>query len=1135
MISSPEPNKATHQMTPGEQFFSQIISEQQDIKRVSEQLEHHESDVENLFVPGQVHVGRQTLPRRRWRGLSLRVKATALAITLSTIPVLAIGATTYVLANRKITEDTFNQQKTHALYIANTLDRFTIERYRDIQTLSQLRILNDPNVRAVTSAQVKEATLTQFMSNKEGYYTIAVADLSGHLLLGAGSGKIPANFSKIDYFQAVLKTNRPVITPPRQSVIPGQGYCIFVAAPVIDTVTGKTIGVVRTQTLVRSLSGTFELEAKALAKEIQGFNAYANLVLDQNGKVVVSTPASYTNQDIQSIFPHAAQLKAADKVGSTIDFSQLDHKKYIVSYAPAGRLAGATGLNWSAVVLQPIAEGFAASRQLLLTLGIGTVVAALLVGAIASYLVNRATRPILAATDAVEKLGQGELFTRIAVAGEDELATLGFNINQMADQIQTLLENQSSEAERARLFAEIATSHTIEDLEDVLAQAVKGIRKILNADRIVVYRFNPDRTGYIAAESVLPGWPVALNNQIEDACIGEELLEAYRDGRVVPTNDVFEAGFHADHLKLMERLQIKANLVTAIVSEGQLFGLLIAHHCSGPYFWQQHEINFLTGAAGQLGLILDRVSLLERKKVEAERAGLLKDITVLLTQSLDLQDILSTAVESIRQGLRTDRVVVYGLDPVTWKGTVIAESVASGWPQSLGVEIDDACLRQGQVERYRKGQVTRINDVYKEPRVNDCYLKTLSQFAVKANLVAPIIRNDQLFGLLIAHQCDKPRVWEQDEIDVFTQLATQIGVTLDRASLLEKLEQARQAAEINSLEQRQQKETLQQRALALLMEVDPVSRGDLTIRANVTEDEIGTVADSYNATIGSLRRIVSQVQAAVQQVAATTNTNEVSVQVLSTEASRQAEEITAVLAQIQQMSDSIRAVAANAKQAEAVVRQANQTVEAGDVAMNRTVDGIVAIQETVAETSEKVQRLGESSQKISKVVKLIGAFADQTNLLALNAAIEAARAGEQGRGFAVIADEVGSLARQSVEATAEIEALVAEIQAETNELVAAMKAGTEQVVTGTQLVNETRSSLNKITAASTQISALVEAIAQAAVAQSQTSETVTQTITGVVAIANKNSTEATAVSASFKELLAVAQQLQASVGQFKVS
>ena len=202
--------------------------------------------------------------------------------------------------------------------------------------------------------------------------------------------------------------------------------------------------------------------------------------------------------------------------------------------------------------------------------------------------------------------------------------------------------------------------------------------------------------------------------------------------------------------------------------------------------------------------------------------------------------------------------------------------------------------------------------------------------------------------------------------------------------------------------------------------------------------------------------------------------------------------------------------------------------------MNRTVDGILAIRETVAATAKQVKRLGESSQKISKVVNLIGSFADQTNLLALNAAIEAAHAGEEGRGFAVVADEVRSLARQSAEATAEIADLVASIQSETNEVVNAMEAGTEQVVAGTRLVDETRRSLNQITAASAQISELVEAITAAAVEQSQTSQSVTQTMAQVAAIADKTSSEASNVATTFKDLLAVAQSLQDTVRQFKV-
>ncbi|MCA1994791.1 MAG: methyl-accepting chemotaxis protein, partial [Coleofasciculus sp. S288] len=131
--------------------------------------------------------------------------------------------------------------------------------------------------------------------------------------------------------------------------------------------------------------------------------------------------------------------------------------------------------------------------------------------------------------------------------------------------------------------------------------------------------------------------------------------------------------------------------------------------------------------------------------------------------------------------------------------------------------------------------------------------------------------------------------------------------------------------------------------------------------------------------------------------------------------------------------------------------------------------------------------------------------------------------------------EVRSLARQSAEATSEIEQLIAAIQTETNEVVAAMEAGTEQVVTGTKLVDETRLSLNKITAVSGKISELVEAITQATVVQSQASESVTQTMTKVAAIADKTSKEATNVSSSFEQLLKVAQALQEDVGRFKIS
>ncbi len=354
-----------------------------------------------------------------------------------------------------------------------------------------------------------------------------------------------------------------------------------------------------------------------------------------------------------------------------------------------------------------------------------------------------------------------------------------------------------------------------------------------------------------------------------------------------------------------------------------------------------------------------------------------------------------------------------------------------------------------------------------------------------------------------------------------------------------RLENARQEARAEADEraeqQKQEKEFLQRRALELLMEVDPVSRGDLTIRANVTADEVGTIADSYNAIIRNLRKLVVEVQGASQSVTQTTISNEMSVRSVSNEALKQSESINSALQEIKVMAESSRGVENRAKQAEQGMQVAVSALKEGDEAMNRTVEGISEIRETVSETAKKVKRLGETSQKISRIVNLISNFAAQTNLLALNAAIEAARAGEEGRGFSVVAEEVRDLAEQSAASTAEIEQLVEEIQSQTNEVVAAMETGTEQVVAGTKLVQNAREKLTQIATVSKQVNSIVRQIAIAADTQTQTSDRMGETMQGIAAIAMDTSKQSEDVARSFSELLQVAQDLQVSVSQFKVA
>ncbi len=332
----------------------------------------------------------------------------------------------------------------------------------------------------------------------------------------------------------------------------------------------------------------------------------------------------------------------------------------------------------------------------------------------------------------------------------------------------------------------------------------------------------------------------------------------------------------------------------------------------------------------------------------------------------------------------------------------------------------------------------------------------------------------------------------------------------------------------------QAKEDLQRQVIRLLDDVEGAARGDLTVRAEVTADVLGAVADSFNLTIQNLSEIVQQVREAAREVSKGAAENESFARSLSSDALRQAEELAVTLQNVQMMSESIQRVADSAKNAEQVAKLAYKTAQRGNEAVQTTLAGIVNIRKTVEESTRKVKRLGEASQEISKIVGLISGVASRTNYLAINASLAAAKAGESGKEFALIADEIRQLADRAARSSREIEQIVLQIQSETNNVQLAMDTGTEQVIEGMRRAEQAAQALNDIITVSEQIDQLVRSITEDTIRQTETSRTVSHVMQTVELTAQETSEESRRVSDSLQNLVAVARKLQESVERFRI-
>lgn len=892
-----------------------------------------------------------------WQRKSIRFKTTMLAIAIGILPTLAVGSVAYYFAADSIVQESANLRKALVRDLQTQVNVFMDDRLGDILVMAKLDIFTNPKLRSQATKAEKSAALQKIQDAYDIYNSIAVFDLQGNVIAQT-RGKALGNHLNRNYIQDALNADAAMISQPRISTSSGI-FSIYGASPIKDQVTGQTIGFVRARIPVEVLTKLLQNYSRE-GSQYYLLNDQGEVFLGSAGEYVVKTKSdgsavanksfAYEAVTAKSIFPDAATLLEGRTLNTKIVTNPKTNSRQLLAYAPA-KTVDKQQLNWQAILATDTDIVYAPQKRLRLVFAVGSLLIAVVVGAIAYILATRLLRPILRAVHVVQEISQGNFAHRLEIVGTDEIAQLGSHLNQMTAQITNFVEIQNTLAQHSAGMKNIALRlSTAQNSQEIFVAAVEECYQVFPGERVVYYQFNGS-SAIAVAECVALGHPAIQNDSLSDQLVGEYLAQQY-----------------------------------------------------------------------------------------------------------------SSSVEAIE-------------------------------------DLTQADLTVAQEE----------------------YLRSLG---VKSSLIAAVILENRVQGLLMVHQSSTAVSWSQEEIEFIAQIANQINFAITRLQLAEQYKLAENR-------EKSAKETIQGRALSLLQEVYEVSTGDLTIRAKVTEDEIGTIADSYNSTIESLQKLVNQTKVAATEVQQNATANDLAVQSLATETIAQGHAISSMLQQIKEMETSITLVAHQADQAEQFVQQATATIAQEDRAMNLTVAEIKAVEQTVTHTAIKAEKLGASSQEISQAVNLISRFAAQTHLLALKASIEAARAGEQGKGFAVIADEVRSLATQSAEATAEIATLVSKIQLDTTEVVDAMHQGAAQISSGNKLLEQTRHSLTQINQVSEEISKLVSSITDTTQQQSVTSAAVSQTITDVAEIADNNSQSATQVSNSIRQLSAVASQLQSHIAKFK--
>ncbi|OKH31614.1 hypothetical protein NIES2119_28205 [[Phormidium ambiguum] IAM M-71] len=418
----------------------------------------------------------------------------------------------------------------------------------------------------------------------------------------------------------------------------------------------------------------------------------------------------------------------------------------------------------------------------------------------------------------------------------NELEFLQLIAQQLAIAIRQsqIYERSQRQAQREKLINQI-TSQTRQslDLETILNSAIELLLEALEVDRCLVHlvenvseakidfkqnKILENPNSELTDAEAKSFWETA--HQI--AYRRQHLYEVYRppfttslsdfdtqgpitqwviqNRQSVVINDIAQDTRIGEQNEEYQKAEIKSSLVVPVQANNVLHALLYLNQCAYNRYWSKSDLELAEAVANQLAIAIHQACLYAQSRAAMERESLLRVISNQIHRTLDLKTILQTTVTQIQNFLATDRVAIYQFTDEVQGELLVQESKEYG--SNILQEMSQNCCFLHKYSYPYQGEVVQIINDVANADISDRHLVFLQQLQVRASLVVPIFKTEeigekstkfntnQIWGLLIVQECDRPRVWKDFEIELLQQISTQLAIAIQQAELYKQSEMA---------------------------------------------------------------------------------------------------------------------------------------------------------------------------------------------------------------------------------------------------------------------------------------------------------------------------------------------------------